>query len=110
MVLTKDMRKLLDFLIDTKPDYLGGFYTIKNVIKNYELNDFDTIRILRQLRECGAISPMCGNEDKFFITEYGMKYKEIKIMLAKEKWKERIIGFVSGVVLTLFAWALAYFI
>lgn len=105
--LTKDMQRVLDWLIDTKPDYYNSFYTFKTVFRESDYKKEDLMRILQQLRECGAITPVIGKPDTFFVTEYGMKYKELQKLSKRQIWIERIWGFATGVVLTLAAWLLS---
>lgn len=38
----------------------------------------------------------------FHLTHLGLHYKEFKFIETRDRWKERIVGFVSGVLVTVF--------
>lgn len=46
----------------------------------------------------------------FAITETGREYKQLNRLESKARWKERIIGFVSGALIASIPWILTYLI
>lgn len=71
-------------------------------------SDSESVRsAVRYLREQGFIKfAYYNNSDvaaRFYLDHKGLHYEEFKRLEAKERWKERLYGFVSGVLVSVLA-------
>lgn len=108
MRITRNMKLVLDAIIKNNPTIQKRFYSSSDIFESLDMDESVYLRTLDQLTNAGLINPVSSNAVAFDITEYGFSYKELQWLDSKEKWKERIIGFVTGAVLTLLAWFLTY--
>lgn len=99
MKLSKDCKKILDAVILLKPNNGIRFYT-----NDYVLNVSDLgmtperfLGTLDMLESAKAIIWGDKQHTAFALTERGRSYKEIDRLEAVDRWKERLYGFLFGV-------------
>lgn len=109
MKLTKDCKIVLDTIIENKPDLQDRFYTRDFILNQPAVRHMDVnvyLATLDRLVELRTIEYADNLHTVLRVKGNGMFYKEIQALETKEKWKERIWGFVCGVLTGI---ALAYF-
>lgn len=98
MKLTKSCELVLDEIKKLKPDNNGIYYTVRYVAENAELDmRYDVfLGILRTLANENFI--FWGNHDQsaFALNEAGRSYEELKMLDSRERWQERVYGFLFG--------------
>jgi hypothetical protein len=105
--ITKDMRKALDALIPAEHDLQGRWFTLAYAARKAGFGYNDFLTVLGQLEDNGLAKYGDAQKSCFLLTHYGEKYKELRSMELKDVWRERVIGFLSGAVLTCLAWWLS---
>lgn len=106
MILSKDTRRIIDTLLTYDEDLPNRFYSVR-VLESKIKEPIRVVDVLDEL-ECKGMLRWGDNQHTAFrILESARSYKEIHRLEELERWKERLIGFVSGVVLTVIAWALS---
>jgi hypothetical protein len=84
MVLTKNMRKMLDVLIKKTDNPVVICFFVSDLKDEYFLSGLDVETILPALKKQGAIEYLGVNGESFRLTEEGKHYKEIKRLEFKE--------------------------
>lgn len=113
MILDKSSRILLDALISAEPDFPLGIYSVQSALSVIPLCETDALRIIRSLCSAGLLErahDQNGHEIGIALTQSGFCYKEVKALEARARWKERIIGFVFGVLTSVVATAILSFL
>lgn len=98
MKLSKNCKLLLDTIILLKPDVAALYYTTYYVAQHADLgisyNEYKGL--LNTLAETHAIEWGDKQHTTFMLNEKGRAYKELDRLEAKDRWVERIVGFVVG--------------
>lgn len=103
--IPRSARKLLDYLIKTRPDIDGLYYAKEYIPYSCGLGELAGMRALSFLLAGGYVSE--PERGKIFLELRGSEYKELMRLELAMVWKERIIGFVSGALLTGLGWYLS---
>lgn len=101
-----DVLKMLNNLTgstDQKVTYVIGkphfcLWSNSNAICDFSKYDDEIDSIMDMLDSVGAIKWI--RDHVFRLTQIGLHYDELQKLERKERWKERICGFVSGVLVT----------
>lgn len=103
MKLSKNCKLILDTIISLKPDVAALYYTAHYVAEHVELDiSYDEYKgMLNTLAEVHAIEWGDKQHTVFMLNEKGRAYKELDRLEAKERWVERVTGFVLGIISTL---------
>jgi hypothetical protein len=94
MILTDNMKRLIDELNVYEPDLPNGFYSV-NVLQRRL--DFTAQFVLESLANDGLIRWGDKQHTAFWLLERARNYKNIEKLERIERWKERAIGFVCGI-------------
>lgn len=108
-MIDKSSRAALDALIAGEPDRPLGVYSIQAALSLIPLDEVDAHRVIRSLLSSGLLDQAYdqkGNEAGVALSQRGLCYKELKALETKARWKERIIGFISGVLTSVVATAI----
>lgn len=99
MKLSRDCKKVLDTVKNLKPNNGIRFYTNEYVFQSSDLGltPQEFTGVLDILEEAHAIKWGDQQHTAFALTEQGRSYKEIDRLEALDRWKERIYGFICGV-------------
>ena len=115
--MDKLAKKILDFAIDTEGT-TGKFFSVnpewdseadtsfQALVDAVQAPPADVLAAVKHLSENGLVEYRRLNTKHGFInlsfrlTHTGLHYKEIRHLAARERWVERIIGFLSGVLVT----------
>ena len=99
MKLSPDCKKVIEAVKSLEPNNGIRFYTNDYVLRstNLGLSAQDFLGILDTLENAKAIIWGDKQHSGFALTEQGRSYKEIDRLEAIDRWKERIYGFVFGV-------------
>lgn len=106
MKLTKNCKMILDTVIAIEPNSGIRFYTNDYVFRSLpdsSLTEETFVGLLDELEELKAIKWADAQHTGFSMTGIGLEYKEIDRLEKAERWKERIFGFVSGILVTVLA-------
>lgn len=109
MYLDKESRKMLDNMIAGTPDYPRGTYSYDYICETFGLDEDDMFRIVKGLEEKKLVEYArwsSGGSMGVLLTQSGKAYKEIRRLETADRWKERLWGFITGVILTALAWIL----
>ncbi len=112
-MLTKNCKVVLNTIISSEPNLGGRFYTTDFIESKVPIKDFDHAvfrGVLTTLVEERAIRWADNQQTVIALTESGREYKQLNRLESKARWKERIIGFVSGAVVASIPWILTYLI
>lgn len=117
MILDKQSRAMLDLMIQSDPDDDDNHsfsYPYLQELSNW--SDDEVSSVVNGLVAKGlaghiqykkesflgyAVEPIQGSKG-VFLTQDGRKYRELIHLEQIERWKERLFGFVSGVLVTVF--------
>lgn len=102
--LTKDMKHVLAAIQCAVPDLQGRFYTVSQISESIDIDIVDYLAIIDALESMGLIKYADAQESCFSLCEYGRNYKEVRMLESKERWIERLWGFLTGIALTALAW------
>lgn len=106
MILSKNTRKVIDVLLTYEEDLPNRFYSVYRL--EAKLKDpIRVVDVLEDLHEMGLLQWGDKQHTAFRISERARAYKEINRLENQERWKERIVGFISGVLMTLITWYLS---
>lgn len=115
--MDKLAKKILDFAIDTAGT-TGKFFSVSSrwdseasvpfdrLVEAAQVPPADVLAAVKYLAENNFIEYSRLNTKKgpinmaFRLTHTGLHYKEFRHLQARERWIERIFGFVSGVLVT----------
>lgn len=106
MRLTKDSKYVLDQFIAHPPDSPGEVYDYiiwSQFIDEKRLTIPQYRGILEELEAAGCIKWVDGSNSRFYLLESGRNYKELAAASARELWKNRILSFLSGILVTVLA-------
>lgn len=106
MILSKDTRKVIDILLTYDEDLPNHFYSVRFLETKIKA-PVRVVDVLEDMDNLGLLRWGDKQHTAFRISERARSYKEIQRLEKWERWKERLIGFVSGVVLTVIAWLLS---
>ena len=104
MILDRESRKMLDLLISSEPDLPRRTFSYERICELSGKDPDDMFPIIKKLVSSGlaetgyAVTPSGKQHDRgIALSQDGRKYKEIGRLVRREQWKERIVGFVFGV-------------
>ena len=103
MLIDKDTRKLLKLLNNSEPDFSRGIFSFEHILEISKMDEAKLSPIVKELEKQGLAEYAAyssGMKIGIALTQRGKKYKELQRLESRERWKERIIGFVSGVLAT----------
>lgn len=106
MILSKDTRKVIDTLLTYDEDLPNRFYSVSMLEKKIS----GPVRVMDILEDMGEKKLIRWGDKEhtgFRLLESGRSYKEIQGLENRDRWKERLIGFVSGALITVIAWVLS---
>ena len=106
MILSRNTRIVLNTLLTYDEDMVNRFYSV-SMLESKIRKPIRVVDVLNDLNEMGLLRWGDKQHTAFRISERARSYKEIQRLEKWERWKERLIGFVSGVVLTVIAWLLS---
>lgn len=113
MKLTKKCKLVIDTINSNPCDLQNRFYTVDYIYSKIPYHSMHYEEVIATLETAADERLICFADEQHScvrILEKGMDYKEYRRLELSEQWKERIIGFVSGVLLAVLAWALSTFI
>lgn len=91
---------MLDNLISGTPDYPRGTYSYDHICEAFKIDEDDMFRIVKGLEEKKLVEYArwsSGPSMGVALTQAGKTYKELRFLAARERWKERLLGFLFGV-------------
>ena len=106
MRLTKDCEYVLDQLIAHPPKSPGEIYDYvvwSQFIDEKRLTVSQYRGVLETLEAAGCIKWIDGSNTKFYLLDSGRNYKELAAASERELWKNRILSFLSGILVTVLA-------
>lgn len=106
MILSKSTRVVIDELLTYDEDLPNRFYSVRKLEGRVKA-DIRVVDVLNDLDVQGLLEWGDKQHSAFRITERARSYKELQRLEGWERWKERLIGFGSGVILTVIAWMLS---
>ena len=106
MILSRNTRIVLNTLLTYEEDMVNRFYSV-SLLESKIRKPIRVVDVLNDLNEMGLLRWGDKQHTAFRISERARSYKEIQRLEKWERWKERLIGFVSGVVLAVIAWLLS---
>lgn len=104
MILSDNMKHLIDTLNTYELDLSNGFYSVKAL---QDKLDFTAQFVLESLANDGLIRWGDTQHTAFWLLERARNYKKIHRLEKIEQWKERAIGFVCGVLTSVVAGAIS---
>ena len=101
MKLTKNCKLLLDEINKIQPDNNGIYYIVRSVAEHADLPyTYDVYRgVLNTLADCNAIQWADKQKTAFLLNVVGREYKQLDRLEKKERWKERLVGFVFAMLI-----------
>ena len=96
MIFSDDTKYLIDTVCGYEPDLPNGFYSVTKLQSKMEHGD--ATMILESLGNRGYVHWGDKCHSAFWLLEEARAYKNIEKLENRERWKERLIGFVFGVV------------
>ena len=94
MILSDNMKRLIDTLNTYDSDLPNGFYSVKVL---QDKLDFTAQFVLESLANDGLIRWGDTQHTAFWLLERARNYKKIHRLEKIEQWKERGLGFACGV-------------
>jgi len=104
VILSDNMKHLIDTLNTYEPDLPNGFYSVKAL---QDRLDFTAQFVLESLANDGLIRWGDTQHTAFWLLERAKNYKKIHKLEKIEQWKERWIGFACGVLTSVVAGAIS---
>lgn len=107
MLIDKESREMLDLLLVSEPDCPRRSFSYDRICELSGLDEERMFPIVKGLVEKGLAEPAyrsssAGRRDVgIALTQSGIKYRELRSLERRERWKERAYGFFSGVLLTI---------
>lgn len=95
MILSDNTKRLIDALLGYEPDLPNGFYSVTTLQE--KLPGISTVMVLESMANRGLIRWGDKQHTAFWLLEEARAYKNIEKLEGKERWKERLIGFVFGI-------------
>ena len=109
MKLPKDMWIVIDTLLTYDEDLLNRWYSVL-LLESKITKPIRVVDVLQQLSELNLVQWGDKQRTAFRLLTFGRSYKEVQRLESRERWKERLIGFVFGIVTSGIAAALAWMI
>lgn len=108
MKLNKNCKIFISEINKLSPDNNGIYYTVRYVAETADLPfAYDVyLGVLHTLEDTKVIRWGDKQHTAFALNESGKSYREFDRLEAKERWKERIIGFAVAMLL----WGLQFLI
>ena len=91
---------MLDNLISGTPDYPRGTFSYGHICEAFKIGEDDMFRIVKGLEEKKLVEYARWSKGPSMgvaLTQAGKAYKELRSLEARERWKERLLGFLFGV-------------
>lgn len=107
MILDKESIEMLDLLSVSTPDKPRKSFSYDYICELSNLDSDDMFPIVKNLVANGLAEyayrvSSSGRQDAgIALTQAGLKRKELQRLEKRERWKERIAGFISGVAVEL---------
>lgn len=104
--MDKTAKKVLEYITGQGVEYFGTFVDtyLQEMASDIGIGKTELSAALVYLKEKNYIKFFQAYGEKknnaFRLTHEGMHYKEIRYLEARERWIERIIGFISGVLVS----------
>lgn len=105
MLIDKQSISIIKLLLNSTPDSPRNSFSYDYICELSNLNENDMFRIVKHLVKCGYAETVYSNSPTFgkqargiALTQFGVRYKEYQKLETIVKWKERIYGFIAGVV------------
>ena len=104
--MDKTAKKVLEYITGQGAEYFGAIADIylQEMASDIGIGKTELAAALMYLqnKNCIEFFQAYGAKENnaFRLTHEGMHYKEIRYLEARERWIERIIGFVSGVLVS----------
>lgn len=105
MILSDNTKKVIDTFLTYDEDIPNRFYSV-GVLESKIIEPIRVLDVLEELSVMGMLQWGDKQHTGFRLLESARSYKNIQHLENKERWKERLIGFASGVILTVAAWVL----
>ena len=100
-MLTKDMKRTLEFLNETTPDLCGNFFTIDFIAQNLDFDRMKALAVCESLSNETYIAFGDSHKSTVRQLEKGINFKELKKQKEADFWKDKLVsfalGFISGV-------------
>ena len=109
MLIDKASRKMLDLLIAGEPDLPEKTFTYDAMCELSSLDEDDVLPIAKGLVSQGlaeSASYFGGPDVGIALTQKGLCYKELLGLERRQKWFERLWGFITGVIIATIPWLL----
>lgn len=109
MTIDKASRKMLDLLIAAESDLPNKTFTYDTICEVSSLDEDDVLPIAKGLVSQGLAeiaSYFDGPDIGISLTQKGLCYKELLGLERREKWLERLWGFITGVIIATIPWLL----
>lgn len=111
MMIDKASRNMLDLLIAAEPDMPRNAFSYDAICELSALDEDDMFPIAK-----GLVAQGLAESAKYFdgpdvgiaLTQKGLCYKELLGLERRDRWLERLWGFLSGAVLATIPWLLGW--
>ena len=117
IMLDKLSKRILNFTVNTANDTScffsinsefdseakTTFHSLVEAVKATESDVLEAVKFLNKndLVEYRVLRSKTGElKIAFHLTHEGMHFKELKALKTRERWKERILGFISGILVS----------
>lgn len=106
MRIDRETKNTLDLLLASPPDGPRKSYSYAYLCQLLQLDEDDMFPIVKNLVEQGlaeyaySVSASRRRDVGIALKYEGLKYREFKRIAAKERWLERLYGFLTGVAAT----------
>jgi len=107
MRIDKVSRIFLDNLKSGNPDYPHDTYSYKHICQSFDMAEDTMLRIVKGLAVDGYLEFATWNgsiDMGVALTQKGYAYRELRSLEARERWKERFLGFLCGIATSLLVW------
>lgn len=110
MYLSEDSKLFLDVMIKNSPDLMNGYFRVDFVIENakgYKGDYFSAKGVTETLVKQELAKFGDSSRETIRLLEAGRAYKELEGLERKDRWIQRIWGFLAGIATTLIVKALS---
>lgn len=99
VILSKNQKAVLDYCIKNKYDLQGRFYTLNHLAGHIKPLAYDDVfEVCSSLVEKKLLMWGDNQHTAIRLTSDGRDYKELHHLESREVWKNRIWGFITGIV------------
>lgn len=101
MIIDKASKSMIELLNTSEPDWPRGVFSFDHICRISGLNEDDMFPIVKGLVRQGLAEYATFNGDRnmgIALTQSGKSYKELQRLEARERWRERLYGFISGII------------